>query len=435
MIRILSFLVIVALLISGAVWMADRPGVVTVEWLGWRLETSVMVLLVALVVLVGVLVVVGRLLGGTLRLPRTLGRNRREKKLKRGTLALGEGIAAARGGDVMLARKLLKDAEKLVPGAVGLVQLSADTAIAAGDMDAAEQAYGSMLDNPRIQASGRRGLLKTALAKGDKGKALMVAREAVAAGVDAPWALGALFRLSMENQAWGDAEAALAKGGPAILPGTVDVKALRGALLCVQAKEAEAAGTPTLAEKLARQALDLDPGLVEATLVLARCLLAAGKDKKAHQLVAAQWRTQPHPDLEAFFMAPARHGDALKAVKRAEELAATNPDHPLSHLAIARAALAARLWGQARRLLEPLAHGQPSRGVCQLMAKLEEGEKEDLAKANAWLTKAIEAAPDAQWTCGSCGGALPAWAPVCGACGGQGTLSWRTTTRDLVPAA
>ncbi|MCF8482048.1 MAG: tetratricopeptide repeat protein [Rhodospirillum sp.] len=435
MIRILLFFMVATALVFGAVWVADRPGAVMVDWMGWRLETSVMVLLIGLVVLVALFVLVTRILGGTLRLPKTIGRNRREKKLKRGTLALGEGIAAARGGDVTLARKLLKDAEKLVPGAAGVSQLSADTAAAAGDLDSAEKAYTAMLDNPRVQASGRRGLLETALARGDKDKALVIAREAMAAGVDAPWAIGALFRLSLDNRAWDDAEIALTKGGDAILSPQDDHKAIRAALLCAQARDAESAGSNTAAERLAKQALDLNPELVEATLIQARALAATGKEKKAHQLVIAHWRRQPHPDLDAFYMAPVRDGDPLKAVKRAEDLAAVNPDHPRSHLLMARAALDARLWGQARRDLEPLAHGQPSRQVCLLMARLEDGENEDLAKANAWLTKALNAEPDAHWVCESCGGVLPTWEPRCGVCGSLGWVSWRTTTRDLAPAA
>ncbi|WP_413204465.1 heme biosynthesis protein HemY [Rhodospirillum sp. A1_3_36] len=435
MIRILLFIAAAAVLVFGAVWVADRPGAVMVDWMGWRVETSVMVLLIGLILLVGLFVLLARILGGTLRLPKTIGRNRREKKLKRGALALGEGIAAARGGDVMLARKLLKDAEKLVPGAAGVSQLSADTAAAAGDLESAEKAYTAMLDNPRIQASGRRGLLETAMARGDKDKALVIAREALGAGVDAPWVFGALFRLSLDKGAWADAEIALTKGGQAILSPEEDPKAIRAALLCAQARDAEAEGTHPIAEKMAKQAQELNPDLVEATLIQARALMAMGKEKKAHQLIAAQWRRLPHPDLEAFFMAPVTNGDPLKAVKRAEELAAINPDHPRSHLLKARVALDARLWGQARRDLEHLAHGKPTRLICQLMARLEEGEKEDLAKANAWLIKALDADPDAQWVCEACGGTLATWEPRCGSCGSLGQVSWRTTTRDLVAAA
>ena len=48
MIRVIIYLVLIGLLAFVAVWFADRPCDVSVTWQGWRLETSVMMLLVAM---------------------------------------------------------------------------------------------------------------------------------------------------------------------------------------------------------------------------------------------------------------------------------------------------------------------------------------------------------------------------------------------------
>ena len=45
MIRVVIFLAAIAALALGAAWLADRPGDVVITWLGYRIETSVMVLL------------------------------------------------------------------------------------------------------------------------------------------------------------------------------------------------------------------------------------------------------------------------------------------------------------------------------------------------------------------------------------------------------
>ena len=47
MIRVVIFLLLIALAALGAVWLADRPGDVAITWMGHRIETSVMVLAVA----------------------------------------------------------------------------------------------------------------------------------------------------------------------------------------------------------------------------------------------------------------------------------------------------------------------------------------------------------------------------------------------------
>src|ERR1700754_2210021 len=49
MIRIVLFLVSVGLIALGVVWFADRPGEVSVVWLGYRIETSIFVAALAVI--------------------------------------------------------------------------------------------------------------------------------------------------------------------------------------------------------------------------------------------------------------------------------------------------------------------------------------------------------------------------------------------------
>ena len=55
MIRTLIFLLFAAVAVLGAVWFADRPGTVTLNWQGWQIETSVGMLVLAAALLAGVI--------------------------------------------------------------------------------------------------------------------------------------------------------------------------------------------------------------------------------------------------------------------------------------------------------------------------------------------------------------------------------------------
>jgi len=44
MIRVVLYLILIGLVAIGAAWLADRPGEVTILWLGQRIETQVSVL-------------------------------------------------------------------------------------------------------------------------------------------------------------------------------------------------------------------------------------------------------------------------------------------------------------------------------------------------------------------------------------------------------
>ena len=69
MIRVLVFLVIVGALALGVAWLADRPGEVVVTWLGWRIDTSVMVLAFAIAAVAMAAVMLWSLVRAMLRSP------------------------------------------------------------------------------------------------------------------------------------------------------------------------------------------------------------------------------------------------------------------------------------------------------------------------------------------------------------------------------
>ena len=80
---ILLVLVIIALSLGGA-WIADHPGSFSVDWLGWRVETSFAVALAVLVVGLAALAIIVRLLSGLVTGPKSFLRRRAERRRRRG---------------------------------------------------------------------------------------------------------------------------------------------------------------------------------------------------------------------------------------------------------------------------------------------------------------------------------------------------------------
>ncbi len=107
----------------------------------------------------------------------------------------------------------------------------------------------------------------------------------------------------------------------------------------------------------------------------------------------------------------------LDHLRRLEKVTAGNPDHPEAHKALGEAALAARLWGEARRHLLAALQSHPTQGVYRLLAKLEEAEFANHAAAHEWLGKAAHAAPDPGWACTVCGAPALEWTLTCPSCG------------------
>ena len=325
--------------------------------------------------------------------------------------------------------------------------LSAQAAQLTGDEAAAQRYFTSMLDGEETRFLGLRGLLTQALRAGDEARALDLARRAHALRPRTPWVLQSLFDLSERAGDLETAERALKESVRARVLPRPEAERKRALLLLVRALTArgEAAGrlgagggAGDVARgrvlDLAREAHKLAPGLIPASALLAELLIEAGDGRRAARLLEQAWGRAPHPDLAALYLRARGVDDRIERLKLLGRLTAGNPAHAESHLARARAALEARLWGEARRHLQAAAgpdglDGSPRESICRLMAELEESERADAEAARAWLTRAAGAPRDPCWVCGFCGAVSEAWSARCGKCREFDALGWTEPPR------
>ena len=96
-------------------------------------------------------------------------------------------------------------------------------------------------------------------------------------------------------------------------------------------------------------------------------------------------------------------------------------------MAMADAALAADIWGAARRhLMALISRGEVTQSVYRMMARLERRESGDEQAALQWMTRAADAPADPVWLCQSCGGAHKEWHALCAHCNRFDTLDWQS---------
>ena len=148
-------------------------------------------------------------------------------------------------------------------------------------------------------------------------------------------------------------------------------------------------------------------------------------------MLADGWKRAPHPEIAALALAPVT--DKLARAKAAQQLTAGLPEHPESHLLLARTALDAGVVGEARRHLDAAEKaGMDQRRLWLLRAELEEDDRGDteagrLAQRDA-LRRAAEAGPDPGWRCEACHSAQAEWRAACPVCLMPGSVTWDTGT-------
>lgn len=427
--RVLLLVLAVVVVALAASWLRANPGTVTVEWLGWRADTSVamLALAMALVTLLGAAAY--RFWGYLKAVPTRLVRARRASRQRRGYAALSAGMIAVATGDSEEAARQARRAEALLQD-LGLTRLlRAQAARLSGDEATARGSYEALMRDPETALIGVQGLREQAEARGDRAEALRLAEKAYGLEPGAPAVVRRLLALQAEFGQWAAADRLLddARRKKALPAG--EVRTARAAVLMERARRAEADGEIEAALVFARDAYGLEPHRVAAAAGYARILGLQGREKRAARVLEKAWAAAPHPDIAEAYDNLYDSEEPLARVKRLQRLLSFRPDHVEGHLALAAAALRARLWGEARAHLGEAANRALTPRVCRLFAELEESERNDAEAARRWLTRAAGAEPDPAWVCESCGAVAGAWSARCGNCNGFDSLQWRAPPR------
>src|SRR5712691_8135195 len=415
MIRVVVFLGLVCLVALGIVWLADRPGEVAITWLGWRIESSVLVLLATVALLAALFLLLFSLARGLWRSPRRVARALREQRERKGRLAITRGLVAVGVGDRASARRFAQQARRLGSDEPLVRLLEAQAAQLAGDRAGAETAFREMAQHADTRLLGLRGLYVEAQRRDDFGAARHFAEAAAKTAPGLPWAGQAVLEFRCRAADW---EGALEILDAQLRNGLIDKATHRrhtAVLTTARALAAEATD-PGVAKTLALEATRLAPDLVPAAALAGRLLADAGETRKARKILEAAWRVNPHPDLAETY-AHLRIGDSARdRLARVEALARQADGHVESALAVAREALAPLL-------------AEPTQRVAMLMAELEELEHGDVGRARQWMARAMRAARDPAWTAD--GVVSEHWLPVSPVTGRIDAFEWKVPLAEL----
>jgi len=435
--RVLPGLIAIGLVVAVAVFFADRPGMISVSWLGWHVDLAVGIAALALLVVMLVLWFVLSLFGRLVRAPKRYAGRRRDQQRLEGYRALTSGLVAIAAGDAREAERLHKRAELMFrKGALETPPLtrllSAQAALMRGDSAKAEGEFSAMLGDPETEFLGLRGLIMQSLKRGDDATALKLTARATQLKPSTPWVLQSQLALETRAQEWRKATATLKQ---AVKKGAISAETGRhyqATLLIAHSRQAASETHARDALSYAAQAHGLDEGFAPAATHYAHLLRDGNKTQKGLRVLETAWAKSGHPQVaEAYNLLLASEAP-VQRLKRFERLVELRPSDPESHLAAAAIALNARLWGEARRHLDRAGAQGPgpwSNRICHLMAEAEQGEHGNSEARHTWLERAARGEADATWVCGNCGAETHGWEPLCPSCHNFDSLAWRTPDR------
>lgn len=429
MLRLLFFLVVACALAWTAVWVADHPGTVTIQWLDHEAILHVGTVLTILLVLAIAAILLFEVLRVVMGAPGRFRLSRSGRHELRGQQALSRGLMAAAAGDLQGARSHAREAERYVPDHAGLLLLGAQVAQLEGREEVAHLKFRQMLERRDGEFVGLRGLLAQAMKAGNFDEALDLARRAYRRSPTTPWVLTTLFELLTRAGKWDEALGLVGEMQTQRLLDEAGARHKRAVLHHLLARQLQQADRGNDALAQARKAVKADPAFAPGVVLAAEIAMQLGRRRLALQLLEDSWRAAPHPDTgRAYAELDPGEAPAQRLQRIATRLAPLNREHQETRILLGEAALQAQQWDQARDQLEAALKSEPTARVYRLLAELERQATGDNAKAQTWLARAPDAAPDRAWICDDTGEILPAWQPLAPS-GRFDAVQWTTPPR------
>ena len=399
MARYLILPLVLLLALAGLLfWIGNEPKV-TVQVMDYNpLELSLQIVILGAVGLVAAIIGLWSLIMWMWNLPSRVKTGFGRKRQTHGLDAIEQALLASEAGDGTGALKKAARAHDLLgrPALTGLI--NAKTAEAAGDTEAASAAYTALLDDPKTELAGRRGLARLYKDQGDVMAATDMAASAYDGGKGPRWAFDDLLGAQISSGNWDGALDTLAQGEKRKTLGRDQVRRTRAALLAAKAASEEQAGDIDAAASTARRAAELSPGFAPASALAARLLSKSGEIKTAAHLLEKAWSKAPHPALAlAYLDLYASESEKLRD-KKIKTLVKANSAHRESAILLAGQALGKKDGvGALQALGALLREEEPSARLCSLGAAAEEMLGNDI-DARAWQIRAASAPREADWS-------------------------------------
>lgn len=377
------FLFLIAFASLG-LWYLQDPGYIEIIWLGFEIHLSVVVGFLILLILLFLLNLLIVSLSWLLGSPRRWIQHARYRKANHELLEIYTAVEAESFTNALQYQK--KAAKHLAKDPLFL-WISGNAFEKTDKPLEAEKCFMELSKHPVASFLGLKGQICAALQRGDSKLAYVLLEKAEKCVSTSPWVLKHLLTLVHEQKNFTKAEELILRLEDLGYVSSDTSKKQIADLLYRQAMQLE---TPlSQKESLLRQSHGLDPSLHGATISFAQLLADQEHKHDALHVIETTWVVAPTQSLGDLYLKIFTPRNDLDAYQAASQLMRHNSKSKESLLLLARTALKAHLWGEARAVLSSLLKQDPSAEIYHLFATLELEENQNPKAAIAWLEEGL----------------------------------------------
>lgn len=382
------------ILITAFMWLISIEHTIIINFAKYELQTSIGIFAFIIFIVLWFLSIVMRAVHTVLSAPKAITAYREKTSHQKGMQALAYGLSAVAANDIRMAQYYTKRSTKYLKNDFGLnALLSALTARLSGDKKQSEKSFQSLLERKETSILGLKGLLQTAMDKGDYRYARVLIEQTLSQTPNQPWILNAQYDLELKTNHYNAALKILEKIKKNGLISKSEYTNDKSILLMLNNNVAKA--------------YKLNPSSLPITLQYLKDLSTLNKRRKSLNVIKNQWSLSPHPQLLEYWIkyAPIKVvGNPLKMASWIEELYHINPQDFSSSLYCGEALISLHQKEQAQRFLIDAMERRPTIRTYQLMNHIDpHGE---------WLTHIQNAKADISWVCIRTGRSYDKWQPI-----------------------
>ena len=419
MTRFLSLFFLIAALLGLAY--TGHGGLMEMEWLNYRVRTSVAFCLALLISSLVIVEAIMQCLAWLVGLPKAIKKKLQDGRYECGLMCLNQAFLGIFAGEPDEALKFANKAYSRI-GAIGSVKLiQAHAYRLAGKMDEARRVFGEILDSSETRLAGMRGLIMLDTRAGRIAESASLIERAADISGNFEWIVSIKTKLYLAQQNWPKALEILEEAnGRGVV--SLDIKRHLGLVYCILARQALQHQDRIKALDLMKKSYKFLPSELGIVLVYSEILYINDKKNKAFFLLQELYSYAPH------FSIAKKYVDFClgfkDALSRAEKLLSLQPNHPISHFAVARCAVKLNNYKYAEVHAQRAKEKMPNPGVFLLLAEVKLFTSKNLNDAKSLLRQALESPYDASWHCMSCGAYHKFWSPLCSGCGDIDKVFW-----------
>jgi HemY protein len=354
-------------------------------------------------------------------LPKVLKKKLQDSRYECGLMCLNQAFLSVFAGESDEALKFANKAYSRI-GAVGSVKLiQAHAYRLAGKMDEARKVFGEILDNSETRLAGMRGLIMLDTRAGRITESANLIESAASISNNFEWVVNIKTKLYLAQQNWLKAIEILEEANRRGVR-YLDIRRHLGLVYCILAKQALQDQDKIKALDLMKKSYRFLPSELGIVLIYSEILYINDKKTKAFSLLQELYSYAPH------FSIAKKYVDFCLGFKdallRAEKLLSLQPNHPISHFAVARCAVKLNNHKYAEMHAQRAKEKMLNPEILLLLADVKLSTSKDPNEARSLLKQALESPYDASWHCMSCGAYHKFWSPLCSGCGDIDKVSW-----------